>query len=217
MTDGTRVYVMNRFANKNEECKFYNSDITHSNAAFNNTKAEGGLVVSKKVVSAIGSDQRKEFTITVTLNNTAINGTYGDAQFVKGVAELTLTDGDTAVIEGLPKDTGYEVSEVLTDDDGEIFAVEYTGKMGTITKDKTKSAVVTNTRKTTGLTITKTVSSNIDADKDEAFLFTLTFTPAITGIYSGVAVKDGEARLWLKNGETETLEGIPTGSVHRLR
>ncbi|MBR1475830.1 MAG: Ig-like domain-containing protein [Muribaculaceae bacterium] len=35
VTDGTRVYVMNRFANKNEECKFYNSDITHSNAAFN--------------------------------------------------------------------------------------------------------------------------------------------------------------------------------------
>lgn len=35
VTDGTRMYVMNRFANKNENCTFYNSDITHANAAFN--------------------------------------------------------------------------------------------------------------------------------------------------------------------------------------
>ncbi|MBR1803875.1 MAG: Ig domain-containing protein [Muribaculaceae bacterium] len=35
VTDGNRIYVMNRFANKNEVCTFYNSDITHTNAAFN--------------------------------------------------------------------------------------------------------------------------------------------------------------------------------------
>ena len=35
VTDGDYLYVMNRFGNKNESCTFLNSDITHSNAAFN--------------------------------------------------------------------------------------------------------------------------------------------------------------------------------------
>ncbi|MBQ7690272.1 MAG: Ig domain-containing protein [Muribaculaceae bacterium] len=35
VTDGTRLYVMNRFGNKNESCTFVGSEITHSNAAFN--------------------------------------------------------------------------------------------------------------------------------------------------------------------------------------
>ncbi|MBQ6365991.1 MAG: Cna B-type domain-containing protein, partial [Oscillospiraceae bacterium] len=185
-------------------------------AAFTNTKSEGGLVVSKKVISAVASDHSKEFTVKVTLADKTINGTFGDAVFANGVATLTLKDGDVKVINGLPNGMGYEVAETLTGDDGSIYTVKYSGKTGTIQKDKTQSALVTNTRKTTELTVSKKVVSPVEGDLKEAFQFTLKFTPAITGEYSGVYVENGEAKLWLKHNQSITLTGIPYGTTYKV-
>ena len=136
-----------------------------STAAFTNTKSEGGLIVSKKVVSAITADHNKTFTITVTLDDDKITGTYGDATFTAGVAALEgMKDGDVKVIEGLPIGVGYTVTETLTGEDGNIYTVGYTGATGKIEEKKTKAALVTNTRKTAELTISKTVASTIESD-----------------------------------------------------
>ena len=196
-----------------------------SHAAFTNVKDEGGLVVSKKVVSAITNDHTtKEFTIKVTLYKadgenveTSINETYGDAEFKEGVATLTLKDGDVKVIDGLPNGIKYTVTEELTGDDGKTFTVTYSGETGNIEKDKTKLAQVTNTRKTTDLTLTKKVFSGIAADKDEAFLFTLTLSEPITGVYSGVYIENGKVQLWLKHDQSITLKGIPYGTKYEVK
>ena len=57
-----------------------------STASITNTKDEGGLIVSKSVVSAIEADKGIEFNFTVTLEDTTISGPYGDMEFTDGVA-----------------------------------------------------------------------------------------------------------------------------------
>ena len=121
--------------------------------------------------------------VTLSGSGAGITGKYGDADFTDGVATLTLADGDTAVITGLPKDAGYEVEETFTGNDGAPYTVTYTysdeGKK--IAEDETQAVLVTNTRKTTDLTISKKVESGRNSDHEEAFLFTLTFDEPITG------------------------------------
>ena len=84
----------------------------------------------------------KAFTVTVTLDDKTIEGSFGDAAFDKGVATLTLKDGDVKVINGLPNGMGYEVAETLAGDDGNIYTVKYSGKTGTIQKDKTQNVII---------------------------------------------------------------------------
>ena len=200
--------------------------LSKSIAAFTNVKSEGGLVVSKKVVSAITADHTRTYAIKVTLSDTTINDTYSGVTFENGETTLNLTDGEVKVIDGLPIGIKYTVTEELTEDDGKIYTVAYDGETvaedeksvsGNIEKDKTKLAQVTNTRKTTELTISKKVYSNIQADKDdEAFLFTLKLSAPITGVYSGVYIENGEAQLWLKHNQSITLKGIPYGTTYTV-
>lgn len=205
--------------------------LAKSIAAFTNTKAEGGLVVSKKVISAVEADHETEFDVTVTLDDPSIGGeegeAYGDATFINGAAALKLKDGDTAVITGLPAGVGYKVKETLTDEDAEAFTIAYNGKTsakeaeGTIREDKTASAKVTNIRKTAELTITKKVVSNVAADRNgEAFLFTVELThggKAVDGVFSGVTFENGIAQIWLKHGEKAALKGLPYGTEYSVQ
>lgn len=61
----------------------------------------GDLTV-KKTVSGSGGDQNKEFTFTVTMNQTDITGQYGDMTFTDGVAAFTLKHGQSKTATGLP-------------------------------------------------------------------------------------------------------------------
>ena len=140
-----------------------------STAAFTNTKEEGSLVVKKTLVSDLAADAAKEFSFTVTLSNTAINGTYGDMTFTNGVATFNLKGGETKSAVGLPKGVTYTVTE--TEDTG--FTTTKTGDTGSINTTSV-TAEFTNTRKTGDLTVTKTVVSSTAADKTKDFSFTVT-------------------------------------------
>ncbi len=70
----------------------------------------GSLTVSKTVTGAGGSTTQ-EFTFTVTLSDTSINGTYGDLTFVDGVASFTLRHGESVTATGLPEGIEYTVEE----------------------------------------------------------------------------------------------------------
>lgn len=50
----------------------------------------------------------------VTLGDTSINGTYGDATFTDGVANPDLATGSTLHITGLPDGTTYTISGTIT-------------------------------------------------------------------------------------------------------
>ena len=82
-------------------------DITNT---YHASKKYGGLTVEKEV-TGIHGDKDKEFHFTVTLEDTTINGTYGDMKFKNGVAEITLKHGKKSTATRLPAGIGYTIVE----------------------------------------------------------------------------------------------------------
>ena len=180
---------------------------TKSEAKFTNKKDEGGLIISKSVVSPLAADHNLKFAFTVTLSDDTINGTYDGLTFNNGVAEIKLADGETATATGLPKGITYEVVETANN----LFTTTKTGDSGTI-GDTASSAEFTNTRKTGKLTVSKTLVSDLAADATKDFEFTVTLGDnTITGTYGDMAFTDGVATFTLKGGESKAAEGLPAG------
>ncbi len=117
-------------------------------AVFTNTRAgtppvpgTGNLVVSKTVTGSGGSTA-KDFTFTVTLEDTAVQGEYGEMLFRNGVAVFTLKHGESKTASGLPAGTRYTVEE--SDNSG--YTVTASGDTGTIEAGKTSAAAFRNDR-----------------------------------------------------------------------
>ena len=127
-------------------------------AAFTNTKEEvppapesktGNLTVSKTVSGNAGSIT-KDFSFTVTLDNTSINGTYGEMVFSNGVATFTLRHNESKTGTNLPEGVKYTVVE--SDIDGyrvTVNGIAGTTTSGSIEADET-TAVVFNNYKESG-------------------------------------------------------------------
>ena len=120
-------------------------------AAFDNAKnitpppTTGSLAVSK-TVSGNAGDTEREWTFTVRLGDTSINGAYGDMTFVDGVATFRLRHGESVEATGLPAGVTYVVTEAEANQDG--YATAATGDTGTISGGRTARAGFTNTRET---------------------------------------------------------------------
>lgn len=85
-------------------------------AVFTNTRnAYGGLTVTK-TVRGKAEDFNKEWNFTVTLDDTNVNGVYGDMMFYSGVAHFPLKHGDSATALGLPAGVSYHVREALDEE-----------------------------------------------------------------------------------------------------
>lgn len=199
-------------------------------AEFVNSKDEGGLIVSKSVESAVGTDLTKDFSFTVSLDDKTINGVYGEMTFENGDAHFTLTNGQNKTAGGLPEGVKYTVTE--TTDDG--FTTTYNGQAlgaegaqpneGTISKEATRSVEVKNTRKKGKLTVEKVLESELAADDNRLFSFTVTLLDAdgnadtsIDGTFSGVTFIDGVGTISdVKQGETKTIEGLPADVRYRV-
>ena len=178
---------------------------TEAEAEFTNTKDEGGLIVSKTVVSDLAADHQKEFDFTVTLDDDTVNGTYGDMTFTNGVATFTLKDGETKSATGLAKGIGYTVTE----DADNLFVTTKTGETGTI-GDTAQTAAFTNTRKTGELEVSKTVSSPVAGDLTKTFGFTVTLDDdTINGTFGDMEFTAGVATFDLASGETKSATGLP--------
>ena len=119
-------------------------------ATVTNTRETGDLTVTKEVESDLAADADKTFTITVTLSDTSISGTYGDMTFEDGVATVELKGGESKTAEGLPTTVGYTVEEKAND----AYETESEGDEGEITTEGAK-AEFTNTRKMIEISITK--------------------------------------------------------------
>lgn len=106
---------------------------------------EGGLTVSKKV-DGTGGDTGRSWNFTVTLNDNSVSGTYGEMNFVNGVASFTLKSGESKTAFGLPAGLTYKVAEAEANKDG--YVTTSTGSSGTIVKDSTVVAAFVNHRDT---------------------------------------------------------------------
>lgn len=136
----------------------------------------GNLEVSKTVAgNAVAADQSKDFNFTVTLNDTKINGTFGEMKFRDGKAAFTLKPNETKKAEGLPANIGYEVSEVEADQDW--YKTTADNSEGIIQAGITAEAKFTNIRNVGKLIVSKTVGGAM-GDKTKEFGFTLTLTDA---------------------------------------
>lgn len=113
-------------------------------ATFENTldKDVGSLTVTKTVAGDLG-DQTADWHFTVTLDDTTINGTYGDMTFVDGVAQIVLKHGESKTATDLPAGVSYTVVETEANQNG--YATTTVDDTGTIEKDVTKTAAFTNT------------------------------------------------------------------------
>ena len=171
-----------------------------------NTRQTGGLTVTKELVSDLAADADKVFTITVTLGDTSISGTYGDMTFENGVATLELKGGESATATGLPTSVTYTVEETAADG----FNTSYTGQSGTIATTAS-AATVTNARQTGSLDVSKTVVSDLAADKDQEFTFKVTLSDtSISGKYGDMTFTNGVATVTLTHGESAKATGLPT-------
>ena len=105
--------------------------------------AHGGLNVSK-TVSGSNSQPEREFSFTVTLDDSSIDGTYGEMVFEEGAASFQLSHGESIEATGLPAGTSYTVSEIRANLDG--YTTTSTGAAGLIRPSEVTSAAFNNHR-----------------------------------------------------------------------
>lgn len=88
------------------------------------------LEVEKTVTGA--GDKNRDFSFTVTLSDTTLNGQHGDMFFTNGVAQFTLKHGQTALALDIPSGTTYTVTEENYSSDG--YTTTHYNADGTIDK-----------------------------------------------------------------------------------
>lgn len=175
VTESSQGYTATYTINGGEAQDGSSANVTINNTtqtvAFVNELNTYGNITLKKTVSGTDPDNDKEFVFTVyALNdddsiNTDYNGTYGDATFINGAAELTLTAADInpKQMTGLPNGMKFRIIEAdYTYDDYILSAVEGNGVQadgrvitGTVIGNST-IAITANNEKTETVNITAT-------------------------------------------------------------
>ena len=193
--------------------------------------SDGDLTVSKTVKGETNS--QTDFTFTVTLDNTSINGTYGDMTFTNGVATITLKGGQSATAKYLPGGTGYTVTETSNSD----YAASSSTLAGTVPSDGTAATAAFTNTSLYKLTLSKTVSGQA-ASTSQQFTMRITLKDAsgnpLSGTYSytggtvsgssatvpasGTITLDanGTGSVQLSAGQQVTIAGIPSGTTYAV-
>ncbi|MCC8050667.1 MAG: DUF5979 domain-containing protein, partial [Clostridiales bacterium] len=162
------------------------------------TRETGNLTVTKTVAGSV-VDTTKEFSFTVTLSDTTLNGTFGEMTFKDGVATFTLKHGESKTATGIPAGTTYTVTEESYTADG--YVTTSTGTSGTIVKDETQTAAVTNT-------ITSVKISKVDVTTEEE----------LPGATIQIIDKDGTVvDEWVSTDQPHETTGLVPGETYTLR
>ncbi len=196
-------------------------------AAFVNTKYLPGSLIIKKTVAGNSNETGPfEFTVTFTKpDGTPDDSSYdytitGDAlaKHIKSGGTISISDGQSATITGLPKDTDYSVFEKDYSVNG--YSTASIGSAGTIKTDEEHVAAFINTKILPGsLIISKTVAGS-GADTKKKFDFTVTFNASGTYFYTGKGVSDGTIKsgdkISLSDGESISITGLPDGTKYQV-
>ena len=185
----------------------------NAQAVFTNSIDTGALTVSK-ILEGENADPNKDWTFTVTLSDTSINGTYGGMTFTNGVATFTLKGGQTITATGLPAGITYTVTEAEANTDG--YKTTSIGETGEIPLEGSADAVFTNTIGVGDLIVSKILEGE-SADPNKDWTFTVTLSdPTINGTYGGMTFVNGVATFTLKGGESLTATGLPAGITYTV-
>jgi pilin isopeptide linkage protein/LPXTG-motif cell wall-anchored protein len=160
-------------------------------------KTVGDLTVNK-TISGNGAVATDEFGFRVTLSDTTVNGTYGDMEFINGVATFTLKGGESKTASGLLSGTEYTVEE--TDAKGYTSSVngqETDTATGSIIGHSTE-AVTFNNAKYTAVTVVLTAKKTLDGA-----------TPTTNDFSFVLKDSDGqELQTKTNNGDTVTFDAL---------
>lgn len=206
------------------------------------TVATGDLRLSKKV-DGTGADKEKEFRFELTMkmkDGNALQGSFpldsGEGKGTKtgtiyfdeyGKGTISLKDGESAYITGLPEGTTYNVEETAYVD-WTPSLLDNTTRDGTIQKDKPSEIKVKNTYEgKRQLTVKKTVEGSMGS-KTKQFQFQLKLTaPAGQVLPTELEYTKGDETktMQLKNDvyeftlaheETIVIKGIPSQSTYTV-
>ena len=131
--------------------------------------------------------------------------------------ELSKSNNWKGSFEGLPK---YSKSGAVIDYAVAEDAVE--GYSSKVSGDAERGFTVTNTVKTGGLDVSKTVVARegLAVDADKTFKFAVEATDAagrkVSGTYGDATFEDGKATLKLKDGQTARITGLPAGTAYTV-
>lgn len=218
----------------NDPGKTSTKTYTITNSKAHPTQQTGSLKVSKTVTNTTvpASLARKfAFTITLTASDTAtqslISGSkiFGSVPFVNGVATISLSNGESVTMDGIPAGVSYTVTEQSVSG----FETTKTGDTGTIANGVTSEVAFTNKRTYRGdalayvpVTITKSVTGTPKSSSD-----VYTMHAALTGLPAGMivtlsngqsvtAADDGTADITfqLTDGGSVTINDIPVGAQY---
>ena len=184
----------------------------------NVTGAKVGSLVVSKLVTGTAGDPEAEFDFTVTLDDKAVNGLFGEMFFTDGVATFKLSSGKSVTALNIPAYAHYTVTEESGD-----YEASFTGDNGVIPENDTVKAVFVNNLDENepvvpkgDIMISNTVTGTA-ADKNDVFTFTLTLDDnTISGVYGDIEFTDGIAEFTLNDGESITAVGLPTGTSYTL-
>lgn len=147
------------------------------------------FLVVKVFQGDIQGNNKKEYT-TVTLN-AANNWT----------AYVNVAAGPQGHTYSVDENPGDQWQQSLPDPVKLIGLTSKTGRQD-----------ITNTYKTGTLTLTKNLKGNA-ANGDDQFEFTLTCDGLADGTYGDVTFRGGKVTVYLKNGDTKTLNNLPAGKT----
>ena len=137
--------------------------------------------------------------------------------FKNGVATFALKHGQSKTAEKLPVGITYTVKEKEANKDG--YKTTYSGETGTISKQKTSVATVTNDNgggDKGNLTVQKVVTGEA-GDKNKNFNFTVTLSDnKINGKYGDMTFVNGVAKFPLKHGQSKTATELPVGITYKV-
>lgn len=191
--------------------------LKEAEAKFVNRMPVGDLTVTKTVEGKY-ADTNTVFTFTVAVEDTSVNGSYGDMKFASGVAKLTLKAGESATAKGLPAGVGYIITEE-TDSLGKGWSLaSKEGSEGSIKDGETvKASFVNKYEKPTGsLKITKK-AQGVNIPEDESFVFRILLNDkTVTGKYGDFIFRYGTGFASIKVGETAVAEGLPAGLKYKV-
>lgn len=201
-----------------------NASTSSETASFTNTWKTASLVIDKTVISPDEWEQGEAYHFTITTTNPsgdALNGPYGTVNFENGVAHITLTPKDdstkSVTIPGLPVGLKYTVTE----DEASKSGFEVTGEVNDRELTVNGANVsITNERKLTDLTVTKTLTPVKDtsyAAPEQEFEIVVTLgdgtaTPEDNTKYTS----NGIYTFSLKPTEQAKIEGIPVGTAYTV-
>lgn len=201
-------------------------------AAFTNTRTFT-LTIGKQVAGK-AADTTKAFPITVTLadaSGAAVNGDFaytggvvdgsgatapedGTLTFVDGAATISLANGQTIAIAGVPAQTTYAVSEAADGHAGYDDAYS-PNATGSIAADA--AVTVTNTLRTGTLSVTKHVEG--EQNSTATFDFTVTLSGAgagLTGDFGDMTFDAGVAHFKLGDGQSCEATDLPEGTGYAV-